>query len=455
MHPSLLKVFAADDPEGTAQVYPRPRRNISAPKPAQSCRRSRYLNLLQIAGALSIVAQHVGIEFASPAWIAVDMFFVLAGMNMVRVLDRDQSICSYAVSRVERFGPQMLGIWCVAVIAVLAGSGSPGIMWFITAGPVFLHNLAQPFFEYTYPTDWIFGPLWFVAALMQLQLLLFALRKVLLRARPDILLVAAVGIGISFRTLFTVLVAQNPASLPFHEAGVLYVLPLTHLEAVILGLLIGRGALPQISRLLPLFCVLVISLVAINMARSPGEVREAIKPALGLNFSYPLGLHYAHIWGYLVIAVAAASLAAPTGRLAVATEKLPLPGWTDNVFVSLASLTYGVYAFHCLFLATNLNARTLLARPHAPGLRLLLFAITAVEAFLLAWVFQRMVDWLKQQQWLRIPARGAVQRRQREVAEVLNAGGENVSIPEGHLVALTSFEAPLSASPNASLRSPT
>jgi hypothetical protein len=219
-------------------------------------------------------------------------------------------------------------------------------------------------------------------------------------------------------------------------------------EALILGLLIGRRALSQIGRLLPLSCVLAISLAAINMAHSPGEVREAIKPALGLNFSYPLRLHYAHIWGYSVIAFAAASLASPTGRLAVATEKLPLPGWTDNVFVALASLTYGVYAFHCLFLASNLNARTLLARPHAPGLRLLLFAITAVEAFLLAWVFQRMVEGLKQQQWLRIPARGAAQGRTREMAEaVLAAGGEYGSSPEGHLVALTSFEAPLSAQP--------
>ena len=212
MHQSLLKVNLADDPERTAQVYPGRRRNISALKPAASRRRSRYLNLLRIAGALSIVAYHVGMPFSNSAWIAVDMFFVLAGMNMARVLDCDQSICSYAVSRVERLGPQMLVIWCVAVVSVLAGSGSPGIMWFITVGPVFLHNLALPFFEYTFPRDWIFGPLWFVAALMQLQLLLFGLRKVLLRARPDILLVATVGIAISFRTLFTVFVAQNPAS---------------------------------------------------------------------------------------------------------------------------------------------------------------------------------------------------------------------------------------------------
>jgi peptidoglycan/LPS O-acetylase OafA/YrhL len=377
------------------------------------------LSVLQIAGALSIVAQHVGIEFANSAWIAVDMFFVLAGMNMVRVLDRDQSLCSYAVSRVERLGPQMLLIWCVAVVYVLAGSGSPGLIWFVTVGPVFLHNLAQPFFEYIFPRDWIFGPLWFVAALMQLQLLLFGLRKLLLRARPDMLLVAALGIAISFRTLFTALFAQNPASLSFHEAGVLYVLPLTHLEAVILGLLIGRGALTQISRLVPFFCVLAIGLVAINVASSPGGVREAIKTALGLNFSYPLGQHYAPIWGYSVIAFAAASIAAPTGRLVVAIEKLPMPRWTDDVLAALASLTYSVYAFHCLFLATNLNARTLLTWPHAPGLRLLLFAITAVEAFLFAWVFQRMVDWLKQQQWLRIPARSAAQSRKRKVVEAV------------------------------------
>jgi surface polysaccharide O-acyltransferase-like enzyme len=403
VHQSLLQVNTANDNEETAHVNPGRMGNLSFLKPAASRRRSRYLNVLQIAGALSIVARHVDMPFSNPAWIAVDMFFVLAGMNMARALDGEQSICSYAVSRVERFGPQMLVIWCVAVVSVLAGAGSPGMMSFIAVGPVFLHNLAQPFFiEYTFPRDWIFGPLWFVAALIQLQILLFALRRVLVRARPDILLLVAVGVAISFRTLYTMLVAQNPASLHWREADFLYVLPLTHLEAVILGVLIGRGALLQVSRLLPLFFVLAISLVAINMALSPGEVSEAIKPALGLNFSYPLGLHYAHIWGYSVIAFAAASLASPTGSLAVATGKLRLPGWTDNVLDVLAPLTYGVYGFHGLLLATNLNAHTLLARPHAPGLRLLLFAVTAVEAFLLAWMFQWMVDRLKQQS-LRFP----------------------------------------------------
>ena len=201
------------------------------------------------------------------------------------------------------------------------------------------------------------------------------------------------------------LVAQNPANLSTREARPLYVLPLTHLEALILGLLIGRGALPQIGRLLPLFCVLAISLVAINMARPPGEVSVAIKTALGLNFSYPLGLHYAHIWGYSVIACAAASLASPTGRLAVATEELSLPDWADNVLVALPSLTFGVYAFHGLVLATNSSAATVLDRPNSPGLRLLLFAITAVQAFLLAWVFQRIIDGLKQQRSLGSRAR--------------------------------------------------
>ena len=83
MHQSLLNVNPADDPERTAQVHPGRRGNISALKPAASRRRSRYLNLLQIAGALSIVAHHVGMPFSNSAWIAVDMFFVLAGMALI------------------------------------------------------------------------------------------------------------------------------------------------------------------------------------------------------------------------------------------------------------------------------------------------------------------------------------------------------------------------------------
>jgi hypothetical protein len=357
-------------------------------------RRSRYVSLLRITGALAIVANHVGVPHANLAWILLDVFFVVAGMNMAGALESDQSIASYALSRIKRLGPEMLAVWCVAVAFLVLGRGTSGMSWFVATGPVFAQNLAHPFFAYTAPQDWVFTPLWFIAALMQLQLLLFGMRRVLVRTRPWIVLVAAVGIALLFRTLYTMLLAQSPASPAVRDALILYIQPLTHLEAIVLGVLMGRGGLPRIGRLLPLFCLLAISLVAINLARSPGEVRDAIGIAAGLDFEYPLRLHYSHIWGYSVIALAAASLASRNGRLADAIEKLPLPASVDKAVLTMASLTYGAYVFHGTLMATGVNAASILARLHAPGL-LLLFTITALQAFLLAWLFQKAVAGIK------------------------------------------------------------
>jgi len=357
-------------------------------------RRSRYVSLLRITGALAIVANHVGLPHANVAWILLDVFFVVAGMNMARALESDQSIASYGLSRIKRLGPEMLAVWCVAVAFLLLGRGTSGMSWFVATGPVFAQNLAHPLFAYTAPQDWVFTPLWFVAALMQLQLLLFSMRRVIVRARPRIVLLAAVGIALLFRTLYTMLLAQSPASPTVRDALILYIQPLTHLEAIVLGVLIGRGALPRIGRLLPIFCVLAISLVAINLAHPPEGVRDAIGSAAGLDFEYPLRLHYSHIWGYSVVALAAASLASRNGRLADAIEKLPLPASVDKAVLTLASLTYGAYMFHGTLMATGLNAASILAPLHAPGL-LLLFTITVLQAFLLAWLFQTAIVGIK------------------------------------------------------------
>ena len=170
MHQSLLKMNPADDPEGTARVYQGRTGNISPLKPA--ARWSRYCALLQIAGALGVVAHHVGLPFFQ---LSLDSrgYVLRSGRHEPSGSRAGPINFSYAVSRIERLGPPVLVIWCIAVAFAIAGAGSPGIMWFIAVGPVFPHNLTGPFFRYAFPYDWIFGPLWFVAALMQLQLLLF------------------------------------------------------------------------------------------------------------------------------------------------------------------------------------------------------------------------------------------------------------------------------------------
>jgi hypothetical protein len=106
----------------------------------------------------------------------------------------------------------------------------------------------------------------------------------------------------------------------------------------------------------------------------------------------PLRLNCIHPWGYTAPAFTAASLCAKDGALArfmVRTQHVP---WLDHGLIRPGSLTYGVYVFHGIILATGINGSAWLSMDHAPVHRLLLFAITPVEAFLLAWAFA----WVRQ-----------------------------------------------------------
>ncbi len=343
---------------------------------------SIYLSLLQIAAAFGIVAFHMGVPFSHVGWIAVELFFVLAGINMASAIDREQSIASYAWSRMHRLLPELFAIWCVTALFVVLGSGTMGMLWFIGTAPAFLQNLTLPFFDFTMPRDWVFAPLWFVAALLQLQVLLFASKRLWLRAKPATLVIVAVCFGLSFRLLFALLFGENPRALSNTSADALYCLPFSHVEAIVLGLMMGRGALPWIGRYLPVFGALALVLGALNVWLSNGLVSPR-----SLGFEFPMRLNYIHVWGYSILAFAAASLCAKNGPMAVAIERTKRPPRLDTGLTRLASLTCGVYLFHGIIMATGVNGSGWLSRDHAPVLRLLLFAITMVESFLLAWVF--------------------------------------------------------------------
>jgi len=324
--------------------------------------------MLQIAAALGIVAFHVGIRHSHAGWIAVELFFVMAGMNMARSIERDASIGSYAIGRIRRLGPMILVVWGATVVFIAAGYGTSGMLWFVATAPVFAQNLTLALFHYIMPNDWVFGPLWFVGALLQLQLVLFLARRVLVKIRPAVLVALCVTGGVLFRLLLAKIVGDDAQTLSAFQGDVLYCLPFTHLEAIVLGLLVGRGALPQLGRFSPCLAVVVLALDA----------------SVGLEF--PLRLNFAHVWGYSVLAFAAASLCSPNGWPAVAVDRLRAPGWLDALVFKLSSLTYGAYAFHGLIMSTGLSIALLAPFNYPQGFGLY-FAVTVVQSFLIAWMF--------------------------------------------------------------------
>lgn len=344
--------------------------------------RSSHASLLQIFGALSIVAFHIGIPYSEAGWVVVEIFFVLAGSNMAAALERKQSVTSFARSRVRRFLPEIGAVWTVALLFVLLGCSSAGMLWFTATAPLFLQNLTTSFFDYTMPRDWVFTPLWFIAALLQLQLVLFASKRWWLKASPASVLVIAVCTGAGLRALFALLVEGNARTLSDPTASALYSLPFCHVEAIVLGVLLGRGALVGIGRVLPLCVALLATLGALNIWLGHGEVT-----ARSGGYIFPLRLNFIHLWGYTVLAFTAASLCAKDGALArfmVRTRHVP---WLNLGLMRLAELTYGVYILHGIIMATGVNGAAWLSKDGAPVLRLLLFAITIFEAFLLAWAF--------------------------------------------------------------------
>lgn len=344
--------------------------------------RSVYLSLLQIGGGLSIVAFHIGTPLSNAGWIAVELFFVIAGINMTAACNREQSVAAYARSRVRRFFPELCAVWCVAVLFIIFGCGTAGLLWFIGTAPLFLQNLTLPLFEYSMPKDWVFGPLWFVAALMQLQVLLFASKRLWLGAKPAWVIILVVCLGLSFRLLFAGLFGDSLHTLSGARADALYCLPFTHIEAIVLGLMMGRGALPWLGRCLPLFGALALAMGAMNVWLAQGLVSLR-----SLGFEFPLRLNYIHIWGYSILAFAAASLCAKDGPMAVAIEKMKRPVWLDKGLARLAAMTFGVYLFHGIIMATGVNGSGWLHWDHVPAPSLLLFAVTIIESFLLAWAF--------------------------------------------------------------------
>src|SRR5256885_5313570 len=101
----------------------------------ESRQRSRYLSLLQIVGALGVVTVHVGVPYCRPFWFFLEVFFVMAGLNMAKALDSDQPPYAYAVSRVRRLGPEISALWISSGDFVISDEASPRMHSFIVSSP--------------------------------------------------------------------------------------------------------------------------------------------------------------------------------------------------------------------------------------------------------------------------------------------------------------------------------
>jgi peptidoglycan/LPS O-acetylase OafA/YrhL len=353
-------------------------------------KRSRFLSLLQIGAILLIVAAHSGVRGTQVGQVAVELFFVIAGLNMARYVDRYQTLASFLWSRVQRLIPEILVVWCVTLFAFLLGMGNVGVGVFLITILLFLENFAEPYLRLMPGVDWVFlAALWFVAALLQLQVLLFLLRKAFTRFRPLTLVCVTMFIGIAFRALVAALHGGITRNLEYSSSDAIYRMAVSHISPIALGFMLGRGLLPKIGRWLPVIAAITAAIGAVNLFAEP---RIAIS-----SFGFPIEMtfNYQYLWGYPVVALFLTSLCASNSCVATIIERVEVPRSVDHLVDRLARLTYGVYIFHGLFLAIVGYGLWSYGISKTSSIRIVLFVASGSMAFFTAWSFQQCRKWFR------------------------------------------------------------
>jgi surface polysaccharide O-acyltransferase-like enzyme len=340
--------------------------------------RERYLSLLQVAGLIAIVTFHIGPPGTAFGWTAVELFFALAGFNMARGLERSESVTSVGSSRIRRMAPDLIFVWCVIAVMWVSGVRTAGTAWFLVSSPLFLQNFTLPFFHYS-PIDVVFGPLWFVGALLQVQLLLFVFRRVVVTARPIVVICGAIAVGMASRWLTAIAFGARGGALDPWLADALYCLPLSHIEPVVLGVLVGRGSLDGLGRRLGPLIALTTSAGMGIAALSRSEISFG---SFGLQF--PLHTSYSYVWMYSLLALVAAALCSPQNPVALWVRSLRVPHWADVSLSRLSELSFGAYVFHGAVLAGGLSLQPWLKARGIHPASPIVIVMTLVESLLLA-----------------------------------------------------------------------
>ena len=261
---------------------------------------------------------------------------------------------------------------------------------FLCSAPFFLQNFIEPFFD-SATVDWGFLlTLWFVAALLQLQIVLFIFRRYLIRGN----LVVVLGVSITLTVLCQILTAEMlgglQRNLDYMVADTIYRMPFSHFTAMIMGVMLGRGRLQGINRYFSVIVAMVLGAGVMNMYAMQGSL-----PIGSLGYPLDMMFNYQYLWGYPLLAVAAASLCADDGWLAAILAKLTMPAGLERWLNKLALLSYGAYAFHGLILSPAIQGLRFSGWSLNSLGQLVLFLLIVVGAFFSAWLFQSLRTWCR------------------------------------------------------------
>jgi hypothetical protein len=216
---------------------------------------------------------------------------------------------------------------------------------------------------------------------------LFAFRKILIRNSPLAVLAAAMLVGVGLRWLTALAMGGGGGDIAYRAGDILYCLPVAHIEAVTLGVLVGRGSLVRLGRYLPLLVALTLGASLLNAWFSSPSFAFA---SLGLEFPFRTNLMY--LWGYVLIAFVAAALCSPESFVAVQVQAMTLPQSWESFLSRLGSLTYGAYVFHGTIMASGINLGAWLKSHDVRFAGPMVFVCTVVEAFIAAQMARMVID---------------------------------------------------------------
>jgi len=299
--------------------------------------RNRYHSLLQVAGTISVIVFHSGMRAAQGGWIAVEVFFALAGYNMFRSSRIETGWVRFLASRYRRFiGPVLLVTPVVGYLVFVYGLQSA--TGFLYLAPVMLQN--------TLPlagTNWRGGdvawiPLWFLAALFQLQILVFFARRALSSRGALTTVIGIIIVGLASRFLLWTCFTQGSSFLSPSEAARVFWSPFAHIEAFCLGALVALRR-TEAGRLWG-------PLVLITAAAGAAQI--IIFGSDPWTFGYPAGMpgSMQFLWGYTILGLVAASLVDPANRAAILINALKIPSRVDSCLNSLSQVSIYAYAIH-------------------------------------------------------------------------------------------------------------
>jgi len=342
--------------------------------------RDHWVSLVQVICCVLVIGAHSGVPGMLTVWVVVEFFFVIAAMHMVSALERRPALGDYAAKRVMRMMPDYAIVW-LAVAAVMLVRPTHNGHVFLVSGALFLNNWQVPAAPRPL-SDLMWAPLWFIGSLIQLQILAYLVWPWFRRLNAATGIIVCLLAGLVSRALYIAAATHQllPGTIDQSIGFGLYCSPLSHIEAMGLGLLIGNRKIA--------FAGWRWTLVPIGVFLfGLGFCAAMHLPKSTLGFPITLSEYGQYLWGYPLVALSAAVLVAPAGVVSRAMNRRITSPELIRPITTAAGLSFSIYVLHA-----SVVCALLLLLPEHLGVwprALLCWAIAAVATTLLSLFIKR------------------------------------------------------------------